>query len=76
MISALQLGHQWWCRVGECIAARTLVVVLDWSGAAAHSPILEHKKYNYVIIKQLFDRLSLAGDVLQTALLLINSLIN
>ena len=30
MVTALQLRHLWWCRIGECDAAKTLVVVLDW----------------------------------------------
>ena len=26
-VSALRLGHRWWCRIGQCIAARISVVV-------------------------------------------------
>ena len=36
LISALRLGHQWWCRVGKCAAVRTLVGVYDWLGADAY----------------------------------------
>ena len=31
MVSALRLGHRWWCRIGECAGARTLVVEFAWS---------------------------------------------
>ena len=30
LVSGLWLGYQWWCRIGECVAARTLVVEYDF----------------------------------------------
>ena len=30
LVSALWLGHGWWCRICECTAPKILVVVKDW----------------------------------------------
>ena len=29
LVSAVRLGHLWWCRIGEFTAARVLLVVSD-----------------------------------------------
>ena len=29
MVSGLQLGHRWWCRIGDCAAARTWLSMIE-----------------------------------------------
>ena len=45
LVSGLRLGHRWWCRIGECAATRTSVVVQDWVGAAVHFQIQHQQDF-------------------------------